>query len=53
MVEATNPEGFRKMAAEAERLARERYTLYEQLAKAMNPAAILAQQQASAPKAKA
>ncbi len=53
MVEAVNPEGFKKMLAEAEKLARERYALYEQLSKAMNPAAILAQQQASAPKAKA
>jgi pyruvate-ferredoxin/flavodoxin oxidoreductase len=53
MVEAVNPEGFKKMLAEAEKLAQERYALYEQLAKAMNPAAILAQQQASAPKAKA
>jgi pyruvate-ferredoxin/flavodoxin oxidoreductase len=38
MVEQTNPEQYKKLVAEAERLAKERYALYEQMARAMNPA---------------
>jgi pyruvate-ferredoxin/flavodoxin oxidoreductase len=38
MVEATNPEHYKKLLVEAERLAKERYALYEQMAKAMSPA---------------
>jgi pyruvate-ferredoxin/flavodoxin oxidoreductase len=37
-VEAANPEGFRKMMEQAQRDVREKYALYEQLARAMNPA---------------
>jgi pyruvate-ferredoxin/flavodoxin oxidoreductase len=37
-VEASNPEGFKKMMAQAQKDIREKYALYEQLAKAMNPA---------------
>jgi pyruvate-ferredoxin/flavodoxin oxidoreductase len=37
-VEASNPEGFKKMMAQAQKDVREKYALYEQLAKAMNPA---------------
>jgi pyruvate-ferredoxin/flavodoxin oxidoreductase len=42
-VEATNPEGFKKMLDQAQKDARERYALYEQLSRAMNPAVLLAQ----------
>ncbi len=38
MVEQTNPEQYKKLVAEAERLAKERFALYEQMARAMNPA---------------
>jgi pyruvate-ferredoxin/flavodoxin oxidoreductase len=37
-VEQANPEGFKKMMEQAQRDVRERYALYEQLARAMNPA---------------
>ena len=37
-VEAANPEAFKKMMAQAQKDVRERYALYEQLARAMNPA---------------
>jgi pyruvate-ferredoxin/flavodoxin oxidoreductase len=37
-VESANPEGFKKMMEQAQRDVRERYALYEQLARAMNPA---------------
>jgi len=37
-VEASNPEGFKKMMEQAQRELRERYALYEQLARSMNPA---------------
>jgi pyruvate-ferredoxin/flavodoxin oxidoreductase len=37
-VEAANPEAFNKMLAQAQKDVREKYALYEQLAKAMNPA---------------
>jgi pyruvate-ferredoxin/flavodoxin oxidoreductase len=36
-VEAANPEGFAKMLAQAQKDVREKYALYEQLARAMNP----------------
>ncbi len=42
MVEATNPEGFKRMLEEAQKNARERYALYEQLSRAMNPASVAA-----------
>jgi pyruvate-ferredoxin/flavodoxin oxidoreductase len=37
-VEQSNPEGFKKMMVQAQNDVRERYALYEQLARAMNPA---------------
>ncbi|HET8723510.1 MAG TPA: pyruvate:ferredoxin (flavodoxin) oxidoreductase [Anaeromyxobacteraceae bacterium] len=37
MVEQLEPDVYRKLVEEAERLAKEKYALYEQLAKAMNP----------------
>jgi pyruvate-ferredoxin/flavodoxin oxidoreductase len=37
MVEALDPENYKKLVDEAQRLASEKYALYEQLAKAMNP----------------
>jgi pyruvate-ferredoxin/flavodoxin oxidoreductase len=37
-VEQANPEGFQKMLGQAQKDVREKYALYEQLAKAMNPA---------------
>ena len=37
-VEASNPEGYKKMMGQAQKDIREKYALYEQLAKAMNPA---------------
>ena len=37
-VEQANPEGFKKMLAQAQKDVREKYALYEQLARAMNPA---------------
>jgi pyruvate-ferredoxin/flavodoxin oxidoreductase len=37
-VETSNPEGYKKMMAQAQKDVREKYALYEQLAKAMNPA---------------
>jgi len=37
-VEQANPEGFKKMMEQAQRDIREKYALYEQLARAMNPA---------------
>jgi pyruvate-ferredoxin/flavodoxin oxidoreductase len=42
-VEATNPEGFQKMLDQAQKDVRERYALYEQLARAMNPAVLAGQ----------
>jgi pyruvate-ferredoxin/flavodoxin oxidoreductase len=38
MVEQLDPENYKKLVAEAERLSREKYALYEQLARAMSPA---------------
>jgi len=49
MVEQLDPENYRKLVAEAERLAREKYALYEQLAKAMNPANLVPGAAAAAP----
>ncbi len=40
-VEAANPEGFKKMMAQAQKDVHERYALYEQLARAMNPAMLV------------
>jgi pyruvate-ferredoxin/flavodoxin oxidoreductase len=37
-IETSNPEGFKKMMTQAQKDIREKYALYEQLAKAMNPA---------------
>ncbi len=37
-VEAANPEAFKKMMEQAQKDVREKYALYEQLARAMNPA---------------
>jgi pyruvate-ferredoxin/flavodoxin oxidoreductase len=51
-VQAANPEGFKKMLEQAQKDVKERYALYEQLAKAMNPAALLAGA-AGSPKARA
>jgi pyruvate-ferredoxin/flavodoxin oxidoreductase len=50
-VEQTNPEAYKRMLEEAQKNVKERYALYEQLAKAMNPAVLLAQG-AAAPKAR-
>jgi pyruvate-ferredoxin/flavodoxin oxidoreductase len=50
-VEAANPEGFKKMMEQAQKDVRERYALYEQLARAMNPANLVPG--AANPKAKA
>ncbi len=38
MVEQAHPEVYKKLLAEAEKLGKERYALYEQMARAMNPA---------------
>ncbi|HVP69506.1 MAG TPA: pyruvate:ferredoxin (flavodoxin) oxidoreductase [Anaeromyxobacteraceae bacterium] len=55
MVEQLDPDTYKKLVAEAERLAKERYALYEQLARAMSPANLVpgAAAAASAPKPKA
>jgi pyruvate-ferredoxin/flavodoxin oxidoreductase len=37
-VQQSNPEGFKKMMDQAQKDVREKYALYEQLARAMNPA---------------
>jgi pyruvate-ferredoxin/flavodoxin oxidoreductase len=37
MVEQLDTENYQRLVVEAERLAREKYALYEQLARAMNP----------------
>jgi pyruvate-ferredoxin/flavodoxin oxidoreductase len=50
-VEAANPEAFKKMMAQAQSDVRERYALYEQLSRAMNPANLVPG--AANPKAKA
>ena len=42
-VEQANPEGFKKMLEQAQKDVKERYALYEQLSKAMNPAVLLGQ----------
>jgi len=51
-VEQANPEGFKKMLEQAQKDVKERYALYEQLAKAMNPA-VLHGQGDGTPKARA
>jgi pyruvate-ferredoxin/flavodoxin oxidoreductase len=40
-VELTNPEAFKRMLEQAQRDVREKYALYEQLSKAMNPANLM------------
>src|SRR5512133_1979445 len=50
-VEQANPEGYKKMMAQAQKDVREKYALYEQLARAMNPANLVPG--AGSPKAKA
>ncbi len=40
-VEQSNPAGFGKMLEQAQKDVREKYALYEQLAKAMNPASLV------------
>jgi pyruvate-ferredoxin/flavodoxin oxidoreductase len=40
-VEQANPEAFKKMMTQAQKDVRERYALYEQLARAMNPASLV------------
>jgi pyruvate-ferredoxin/flavodoxin oxidoreductase len=47
-VEQSNPEGFKKMMAQAQRDVHERYALYEQLARAMNPANLVPKPKANA-----
>jgi len=49
MVEQLDPDNYRKLVAEAERLAKEKYALYEQLARAMNPANLVPGAAASLP----
>ncbi len=60
MVQRSNPEHYQKLAAAAEKFARERFALYEQLAKAMTPSRLVpgagdaaAAPVAAAPKARA
>jgi pyruvate-ferredoxin/flavodoxin oxidoreductase len=48
-VEQANPEAFKKMMEQAQKDVREKYALYEQLARAMNPANVVP----GAPKPKA
>jgi len=40
-VELTNPEAYKRMLAQAQKDVREKYALYEQLSKAMNPATLM------------
>jgi pyruvate-ferredoxin/flavodoxin oxidoreductase len=40
-VQVSNPEGYKKMMAQAQKDIREKYALYEQLSKAMNPANLI------------
>jgi pyruvate-ferredoxin/flavodoxin oxidoreductase len=52
-VRAATPEAFQKMLDEAQKNVRERYALYEQLSKAMNPANLIPGGAGAAPKAQA
>jgi pyruvate-ferredoxin/flavodoxin oxidoreductase len=52
-VEQSNPEGFAKMLEQAQRDVREKYALYEQLAKAMNPANLVPGMASGTPKPRA
>jgi pyruvate-ferredoxin/flavodoxin oxidoreductase len=52
-VEATNPEGFRKMLDQAQKDVREKYALYEQLARSMSPANLVPGAAGKPPKAQA
>jgi pyruvate-ferredoxin/flavodoxin oxidoreductase len=53
MVEQLDPENYRRLVDEAQRLAKEKYALYEQLAKAMNPVNLVPGGPVAVPKAKA
>jgi pyruvate-ferredoxin/flavodoxin oxidoreductase len=57
MVEQLDPDNYKRLVVEAERLAKERYALYEQMAKAMSPVNLVPGAAAAAgiptPKAKA
>jgi pyruvate-ferredoxin/flavodoxin oxidoreductase len=53
MVEQLDPENYKRLVDEAQRLAMEKYALYEQLAKAMNPVNLVPGGPVAAPKAKA
>jgi pyruvate-ferredoxin/flavodoxin oxidoreductase len=52
-VEQANPEGFKKMLERAQHDVKERYALYEQLARAMNPAVLHGQAEGGPTKARA
>jgi len=52
-VQQANPEGFKKMAEESQRLVRERFALLEQLAKVMAPANLVPGAAGGPPKARA
>ena len=52
-VEQANPEGFRKMLEQAQKDVREKYALYEQLARAMSPANLVPGGGNGAPKPRA
>jgi len=49
MVEQLDPENYKKLVAEAARLSKEKYALYEQLARAMSPANLVPGAASSAP----
>ncbi|MBS1110635.1 MAG: pyruvate-ferredoxin (flavodoxin) oxidoreductase, partial [Anaeromyxobacteraceae bacterium] len=53
MVEQLDPENYKKLVDEAQRLASEKYALYEQLARAMNPVNLVPGGPVATPKAKA
>jgi len=52
-VEASNPEGYRKLMEQAQRDVREKYALYEQLVRSMSPANLVPGAAGAPPKAKA
>ncbi len=49
MVEQLDPDNYKRLVVEAERLSKEKYALYEQLAKAMSPANLVPGAAAAAP----
>jgi len=53
MVEQLDPDNYKKLVDEAQRLASEKYALYEQLARAMNPVNLVPGGPVAPPKAKA